>query len=391
MKILILGSGLIGPAAAFNAMSNPEVSQVIIADASQEQLQWGLNRLQDKPGADKLGVVWLDLNNQKAATRLMANFEAIVAALPQAASPLGLRAALQAGKPLIDLTMPPEAELPALQALAEQTRGQAILACGLEPGLTEIVARHLAEQLDRVDELHIKCGGIPERPTPPLGYKIVFGGKKLPLRETEAREVIDGQLRSVPRYSGVEPVTFGGVGECEAYHEGFMPWLLELPEFRNLKAGTQKTVRWPGYAAKVTVLKEMGLLSQAPIQVNEVEVVPKQMLDALLYDRVRLGEGEGDITTFRVELLGQKTNRPYRLQADMVDRYDPVLGFTSMARTTAFTGAIVAQMAARGDLPQKSGLIHPEQVIHGPLFDRLLQELAAVGIQFQISGAERSL
>jgi hypothetical protein len=48
-------------------------------------------------------------------------------------------------------------------------------------------------------------------------------------------------------------------------------------------------------------------------------------------------------------------------------------------------------MAARGDLPQKSGLIHPEQVIHGPLFDRLLHELAAVGIQFQISGAEQSL
>lgn len=27
------------------------------------------------------------------------------------------------------------------------------------------------ERLDRVDQLRIKCEGIPERPTPPLGYK----------------------------------------------------------------------------------------------------------------------------------------------------------------------------------------------------------------------------
>jgi len=39
----------------------------------------------------------------------------------------------------------------------------------------------------------------------------------------------------------------------------------------------------------------------------------------------------------------------------MVDRYDDVLGFTSMARTTAFTGAIVARMIARGDLKARDG------------------------------------
>ena len=42
------------------------------------------------------------------------------------------------------------------------------------------------------------------------------------------------------------------------------------------------TCRWPGYAAKVTVLKEMGLLSQEPVDVDGVPVVPKKLLDALL-------------------------------------------------------------------------------------------------------------
>jgi lysine 6-dehydrogenase len=246
------------------------------------------------------------------------------------------------------------------------------------------MARYLTEKLDRVDELHIKCGGIPEKPTPPLGYKIVFGGQQLPLRESDALIVEDGQLKPVPRYSGVESVVFPGVGECEAWHEGFMPWLLELPALKGLRVGTQKTVRWPGYAAKVTVLKEMGLLSQEPVEVDGIPVVPKKLLDALLYPRVRLEEGDRDITVFRVEAMGEKGGRPRRYKIEMVDRYDEELGFTSMARTTAFTGAIVARMIARGDL-KASGILPPEQVITGPLFDRLVDELAAADIEFDIT------
>jgi saccharopine dehydrogenase-like NADP-dependent oxidoreductase len=68
----------------------------------------------------------------------------------------------------------------------------------------------------------------------------------------------------------------------------------------------------------------------------------------------------------------------------MVDRYDEELGFTSMARTTAFTGAIVARMIARGDL-KASGILPPEQVITGPLFDRLVDELAAADVQFDVT------
>jgi saccharopine dehydrogenase-like NADP-dependent oxidoreductase len=57
------------------------------------------------------------------------------------------------------------------------------------------------------------------------------------------------------------------------------------------------------------------------------------------------------------------------------------LGFTSMARTTAFTAAIVARMIARGEIKAK-GLWTPEQVITGPLCDELLAELAAVNVRF---------
>ena len=384
MKILVLGSGLMGPAAAFNAMLDPAVSQVTLCDMNQQQLDAAQAKLESMEGGEKLSAVVLDLNDQEAASKLMADFDAIVAALPKVAISLGIRAALTAETPLVDLGWPPETKIADIKQQAKATGTLIVPGCGVEPGLTEIVARYLAEKLDRVDELHIKCGGIPEEPAPPLGYKIVFGGRQMPLRESDARIVQDGTLVPVPRYSGAEQVFFPGVGECEAWHEGFMPWLMDLKALKGLKLGTQMTCRWPGYAAKVNVLKEMGLLSQEPVDVDGVQVVPKKLLDALLYPHVKLEEGERDITLFRVEATGEKDGYPRRYKVEMVDRYDEVLGFTSMARTTAFTAAIVARMIARGDI-QATGFLTPEQVVVGPLFDTLLDELAAANVQLEIT------
>jgi saccharopine dehydrogenase-like NADP-dependent oxidoreductase len=74
----------------------------------------------------------------------------------------------------------------------------------------------------------------------------------------------------------------------------------------------------------------------------------------------------------------------------MVDRYDEASGFTSMARTTSFTGASVARMVARGDL-RFTGARHPEQVISGPLFDKLVAELAAAGIRFDTTSTQPAI
>ncbi len=388
MKILVLGSGLMGPAAAFNAMSDPQVSKITICDMDEGKLDAAQAKLAGLADGEKLITKRLDLSHQAATTQLMEAFDVIVAALPRSAIPLGIRAAVAAKRPLVDLSWPAETEVGDLRNLVEEAGALVIPGCGVEPGLTEIMARYLVEKLDRVDELHIKCGGIPEKPEPPLGYKIVFGGNMLPLRDYDGFAVQDGELKPVPRYSDVESVFFHGVGECECWQEGFMPWLMDLEALKGLRVGTQKTVRWPGYAAKVNVLKEIGLLGIEPIEVDGVQVAPKRLLDALLYPKVKLEEGERDITVLRVDAIGQKRGRLRHYRIDMVDRYDEEFGFTSMARTTAMTGAIVARMVARGDI-QARGFITPEQIITGPLFDRLVDELAAINVRFEMTTEKR--
>ena len=227
-------------------------------------------------------------------------------------------------------------------------------------------------------------------PSSPRSSPRSASGRNLPLRDLPARIAENGRLREVDRYTGAERFHVAGVGEMEAWHEGFMPWLLDLAALRGLRLGTQKTVRWPGYAAKIAVLRELGLLSQTPVTVGDVAVSPKSVVDAVLYPHVRMAADDRDITIFQVEASGVHAGQPARYCMEMLDRYDEQLGFTSMARTTAFTGAIVARMVMRGEI-QAHGWTTPEQVITGPLLQCLVAELAAAGIHFHLTREERSL
>ena len=383
MHILVLGGGLMGPAAAAEALRDPATTSVTVADISQSSLEACLARVAGEPRAERLRIEVADVRDASVIDRLLLRADAVISALPWAVARSVMEAAAERGAPVIDLARVPDTEWASVQARLSSARGLVVVGCGVEPGLTEILARHLAEQLDEVDEVHIKCGGVPEHPSGPLGYKIVFGGRSLPLKPADGYAVENGKLASVPRYSGVEPVAFGGLGELEAWHEGFMPWLLDLECMTNLKRGTQKTIRWPGYAAKATFLKEAGLLNSEPIEVDGVRVSPKRVLDVVLEQAVRMSDADRDITLLRVDVVGRSGGRPRALRAEMVDRHDGV--FTSMARTTAFTASIVARLAATGRLarPPRSPAT-PEQVVVGGAFDELIAALAASGVRIEI-------
>jgi len=377
-----------GPAAAYNAMIDPDVSRVTLCDVDPQQLSAAQAKLEGMQGGEKLDTVTLDVRDEDAAARLMADYDVVLGALPLVLIPAEIQAAAAAKTSLVDLYYPVTVDETGMAALRQQVEAAGItvvLGCGVgSPGLTEMSARYLAEKLDRVDELYVRCGGIPKDPKPPLNYKIVFDGRQMPLEESDASIVENGELKAVPRYSGAKSIFFSGVGECEEWLEDFPEWLLDMEIFKDLKYAAHTTIRWPGYAAKVTVLKEMGMLSEKPVAVDGVQVAPKRVLDAVLYPHVKMEEGERDITLLRTEVKGEKDGQPRKYLIEMVDRYDDDLGFTSMARTTSFTGAIVARMIARGDLKAK-GMFMSEQAVFGPPFDQLVSELAAAGVRFTLT------
>lgn len=77
MRILVLGSGLMGPAAAFNTMADPDVSLVAVCDLSQRQLDACVSKLADLRGAEKLSTVLIDVGDQAAAVALMSRWRGL--------------------------------------------------------------------------------------------------------------------------------------------------------------------------------------------------------------------------------------------------------------------------------------------------------------------------
>ena len=65
MRILVIGSGLMGPAAAYNAMVDDEVERVTVCDLSDDQLGACRETLRDLPGADKVAYRRLDMNDRR--------------------------------------------------------------------------------------------------------------------------------------------------------------------------------------------------------------------------------------------------------------------------------------------------------------------------------------
>lgn len=379
--ILVIGAGLMGPAAAYNALRDPDVTNVILADLDEAKLEKGRAQLSAICDSKKLITHRLNLADREGTVALMKEADVVLTALPWHATVVAVRAALEAGVPLVDLAIPDDEEMAVLRKETEEAGGFILLGCGLEPGLTEIDARRLAGMLDEAQEFHIMVGGVPEKPTGPLGYKIVFGGDKLPLRWIDALIVEDGERKLASRYSDVEQTTFKGVGEVEAWNEGIIPWLLDQPEFAGLRRGAQKTIRWPGYAMKAQALNELGLLATEPIRVGDVEIVPKDLVDTVLRPHVTMGPEDRDITLYRVDVKGVKDGKSVTLRAEMIDYYDEATGFTSMARTTAFTGAILARMIASGQITA-SGLQTPDLLITGANYDTMIAELAKENVLF---------
>jgi saccharopine dehydrogenase-like NADP-dependent oxidoreductase len=122
----------------------------------------------------------------------------------------------------------------------------------------------------------------------------------------------------------------------------------------------EKTLRYPGHAELMRVLRESGFLSPVPISVSGQQVRPVDLTVKLLAQQWVLDE-EGDLTIMQVVVRGIRGTKRYAYTYDLLDRYDPVTRTTSMARTTGYTCAIVVRQVASG-LFTRTGICPPEYI-----------------------------
>lgn len=380
MKIAVIGLGLMGPTVAMDCLSSDDVSQVLLVDIDENRLNQVAG---DLGNPARLITIVQDVNDVEALARNLKGYNVTFIALLHPLNVKAIEGAIKAGTHAVDLSGPTEEEAQKINSAAKKAGVAVVSGCGVEPGLTEMLATFGMDMLDTVNSVDFWCGGIPQNPKPPLNYKIVFGGPYLPLRPGKVKVIEDGEESIVKRYTLGEPIKFEGIDrELECFYDGFPETLYEIYKFKDVKHCSEKTVRYAGYCEKVNFLDELGLLSREPIDFMGQQINPFKIFSKIVHPKVRLEEREKDITVLRVIVQGFKEGEDTTFTFNMVDYYDDDKNVTSMAKTTSYTAAIVGRMLGRNEIAGV-GLVPPCKIIRGKTLEKLLSELASRGVNIE--------
>ncbi len=379
MKVAVFGSGLMGSAIARDLVRSEDVDEVMVCDIDRNRL----NTLARAESSEKLSVKVHNVINRSETAKLLKHFDVGVGALPHGLSEYAIESTLQAGVSFVDLIFGWRFEQSKVHLTAKRKRITIIPACGLAPGLTNILAMDAADRMEKVDEVHIKVGGVPERPKPPLNYRIVFSFEAV-LEEyiRKAAIVKNGRLTEVDALTGLETISFPQpIGNCECFYTDGLSTLTHT--MQGLKEMDEKTIRWPGHVAQIRTLIECGLLETNPVFMDGHRIVPRKFVSKVLSERIKLGK-EKDLTLLRVDVTGKSDGKRIHQRYQMIDHYDSRHELTSMARTTAFPCSVAAQMLGAG-LIQERGLVPPELAFKAALRQKFMSRLRQRGLKITLT------
>ncbi len=372
MNILVLGSGLVGGPMAIDLSKNKKF-KVTVADIDATSFK-KLEKNYQVRGIQK------DLSDADEVKKLVAGYDMVVSAVPGFMGFRTLQAIIEAGKNVVDIAFFIEDPF-ALDKLAKKMNVTAIMDCGVAPGMCNILIGYVDKILDETENVAYYVGGLPEIREWPYEYKAVFSPVDVIEEYTRpARFIENGQPVTKPALSEPERMNFLGVGTLEAFNSDGLRSLLHTVKARNMK---EKTLRYPGHIEKMAVLKNSGFFSQEPVEIQGKMIRPIDFTAKLLFPKWKLNEGEVDLTVMKVIVEGRKGRKKLRYTYDLLDKYDPVTGIHSMARTTGYTATVALNMINEGIYTHK-GISVPEYIGKQPeCVKYMLQGLKKRGVIYK--------
>jgi len=377
--MLVLGAGLQGSACAFDLLRSDDVEKVIVADLNVDRLPPFLERFRGDP---RLELVAVDARDHEAVLRLMQGVRACMNALPYYFNLEMSRLAVQAGVHYADLGGNTEIVFQQLE-LDDEARDRHISVIpdtGLAPGMVNILAASAIRELDQAENVRIQVGGLPQEPVPPLNYQIVYSLEGvLDYYTTRSWVLRDGEPLQVDALTEIETAEFPEpVGRLEAFHTAgglsVMPWTYK-GQVRNME---YKTLRYPGHAEAMRVIRDLGLLGLDPVEVDGQKVSPRRLFIAVVEPQLKRPEGR-DLVALRVEAEGLKNGQPKKIGYELLDFYDEANGISAMERTTGYSLSITGQLQATGRV-ERLGVATPDQSVPADVY---VNELAERGVRIR--------
>ncbi|MGD8545441.1 MAG: saccharopine dehydrogenase family protein [Candidatus Bathyarchaeota archaeon] len=376
MRVLVLGCGHIGSVAAEDLAESTVTNDIVVADKDGSRAEDIAKRI----GRANVSGLQLDISDHDQLIRTLRDFDLVMGFLPGDLGHELVLSCVEAGKNLVDVSYMPENCLK-LDERALEADITIILDCGLAPGISNILVGHATTMVDEIRRVHIMVGGLPERNIPPLGYVVTWSPENLIDEYTRRAKIIqDCKMVEVEALSGLEEVELPHFGKLEAF---YTDGLRTLPyTIRNVKEMWEKTLRYPGHAEKVRLLRSLGFFDEKPIVIGDTKLSPKELTTILFDKKLRRSDAK-DIVVMKIEVEGARNNVRTKYTYTLMDRHDEDRGITAMARTTAYPASVIAQLVLTGVISEK-GVIPLEKLgMDESFFSVFLNQLKDRGVKIR--------
>jgi len=351
-----------------------ELEEIVIADADFPKAQ----ALADELGGGRVRAIQIDVRDEDTLAKALTEFDVVANATTYHFGLIATRAAIRAKTNYLDLgglfNTPKQLELD------EEARKAGVticLGCGATPGVTNLMTRHAADQLDQVGEVHIAFASFRSI-APSAGLLDTVLDEFSPGSRRFYWE--DGSLVEVPAFSGAKTIKFSEpVGEIETY---FVPHSETHTLPRLLGKGVRRVdVRgtWrPEIMRALRLFADLKLTGEQSIDFDGRKTSSKAFLRQHILQTAADFGGDGEWAfLLNVEVVGQREGKPIRIVSNTSHPSNAEWGTTATARMTGIPASIGAQKLARGEAKRK-GVIAPEACFEPESF---FAELAQRGIR----------
>ena len=318
-EILVLGCGRVGRTICLDLSLE---NKVTVADISNVNLK--------KVNSENIETIKFDISNTNKLRELIKNFDLIVSCVPGFMGFKTLKTIIEEKKDVVDISFFPEDALE-LSKLAKEKNVTAIVDAGVAPGLSNLILGYY-DSIYKVKYYACYVGGLPVIKKPPFEYKAPFSPIDVIEEYTRpARLYENSKIVIKDPLTELEILNFKNIEDLEAFNtDGLRTLLFTMSHIPNMK---EKTLRYPGHAEKIKILKTSGFFSEEKIYIGNNKTTPLEYTTEILKKDWFLKENDLEFTVMRIEIHDSEKT----FTIDLFDEYDSKLQMSSMSRTTGYT------------------------------------------------------
>ena len=376
-KVLVLGGGMVGSVMAADLSKSYEVT---VYDLNLERIENLADRYVIKSEVKDLSI----LSGEASFVNDLQNFDLIIGAVPGFMGFEVMKAVLNSGKPIVDISFFPEDPF-LLTDIAKSNNTFGIMDIGVAPGMGNLILGYHSQTIN-VSNFECYVAGLPLERKMPFQYKAPFSPIDVLEEYTRpARLKINGKIVTKPALSELENIDFPEIGTLQAFNtDGLRSLLYTFPNVPNMK---EKTMRYPGHIDMIESMKKIGLLSEEEVDLKGIKIRPIDLTAKLLFDEWKLEDGDDEFTVMKVIVEGtdKATNEAKRFTYYLHDLYDFTTRFSSMSRTTGYTATAVADYILSNNLEisdKYRGVFPPELIAESDLFNYVMHYLHLRGVEY---------